>query len=246
MKLSVVVICWNSLANLRALLASLPQALEGLEAELIVVDNGSTDSTGDYVRAEFQHAVYRRLDRNYGVAYARNRGIEMAKGDYIWLLDDDTVINRRAVEALTGYLDEHAECGICACALRDEAGLLQQSYKPYPSPVIKLRNLLRCPPADPYAPALAKGEPFEPVYVIGACQMIRREVFEAVGLLDQKIFYGPEDADFCIRARRGGWRVMYLPYVSIIHKWKRITNRRPWSKIGREHIRALIYFYLKT
>jgi len=245
MKLSVVIICWNSLPNLRQLLESLPGALDGIDSEVIVVDNGSTDSTAGFMAERWPSLTYLRLDRNYGVAYARNRGIERASGEFIWLLDDDTVVNPAAVGAMLAYMGATPGCGICACALRDFDGNVQQSYKPYPGLGIKLRNLLGRPQADPYAAEVERGEPFGPVYVIGACQLIRREVFDSVGLLDQHIFYGPEDADFCLRARKAGWSVAYLPTVSIIHKWKRITTRHPLSKIGREHVRALLYFYVK-
>lgn len=245
MKLSVVIICWNSLPNLRQLLESLPEALSDIDSEIIVVDNGSTDSTADFMASRWPALTYLRLDRNYGVAYARNRGIERAAGEYIWLLDDDTVVNPAAVGAMLAYMDANPRCGICACALRDFDGNLQRSYKPYPGLGIKLRNLLGLRQADPYAAEVSRGEPFEPVYVIGACQLIRREAFDRAGLLDQHIFYGPEDADFCLRVRKAGLSVAYLPGVSIIHKWKRITTRRPLSKTGREHIRALLYFYVK-
>lgn len=245
MRLSVVIICWNSLNNLRRLLESLPAALEGIDSEVIVIDNGSTDCTASYIAKNCPKVIYRRLDRNYGVAYARNRGIEIATGQFVWLLDDDTVVNREAPAALLSFMNAHTDCGICACALRDSDGNLQQSYKPFPSLTVKVRNLLGHPAADPYATEVAAAKPFEPVYVIGACQMIRREVFDEVGLLDQKIFYGPEDADFCLRARKAGWHVIYLPEPSIVHQWKRITNRRPFTKTGRRHIRALFYFYFK-
>lgn len=243
--LSVVIICWNSLANLQGLLASLPAALAGIGHEIILVDNGSSDGTDRYIAATYPDIVYRRLDRNRGVAYARNRGIELASGRYIWLLDDDTVVNADAVGALINYMEAHSCCGICACALRAPDGALQRSYKLFPGLMPKLRGLLGMEGTDPYAPEMSAGLPFEPEYVIGACQLVRREVFDAVGLLDEHIFYGPEDADFCLRARKVGWHVVYLPAVSIVHKWKRITSRRPLSAIGRAHIRALFYFYRK-
>jgi hypothetical protein amacA2_05673 len=245
MKLSVVVICWNSLENLRQLLESIPGALAGIDYEVILTDNGSTDGTAAFVAEKFPDVKYQRLDRNYGVAYARNRGIERTCGEYVWLLDDDTIINCEAAQTLIGYMESHPRCGVCACALRDVDGNLQLSYKPFPGLRLKARNLFGLETDDPYKAAVDAGRPFEPVYVIGACQLIRRGALRDAGLLDEKIFYGPEDADFCLRVREAAWSVAYLPQVSIIHKWKRITSRRPFSKIGREHIRALVYFYFK-
>lgn len=243
--LSVVVICWNSLERLRQLLDSVPDALAGIPHELILIDNGSTDGTADYIASFHPEIIYRRLGSNRGVAAARNRGIALAKGDYIWLLDDDTVINSEAVGAMLRHMEANPQCGICGCALRTPEGELQQSYKPFPSVGVKLHNVLGIGKADPYADAMALGKPFSPFYIIGACQLIRRKTLEEVGPLDERIFYGPEDADFCLRAARRGWSTVYLPDVSITHHWKRITTRRPLSKIGRAHIRGLLHFFLK-
>ena len=252
MQLSVVLICWNSLTYLREALASLQDTLQATaDSEIIVIDNGSTDGTDRFIAENYKGITYRRLPQNKGVAYARNRGIELAKGNFVWLLDDDTVTNREALATMLQYMQQHLECGICGCQLTCNNGEIQQSYKPYPGLKIKMRNVLRsilhCKgnPSDPYKEQLATGQPFEPVYIIGACQLIRREVIEKAGLLDENIFYGPEDADYCLRTRALGWQIAYLPQVNIIHHWKRITNRNLFSTIARKHTEALIYFYRK-
>lgn len=252
MKLSVVLICWNSLAYLREVLASLRDTLTATsKSEIIIIDNGSTDGTQEYITQHYNHAIYHRLPTNQGVAYARNRGIELARGEYIWLLDDDTIVNRQALATMLKYMSTHPQCGICGCRLVNTSGETQQSYKPYPGMGIKIRNVLyslthhQSPPNDPYESQLSLGKPFEPTYIIGACQLIRRSVIEKIGLLDEKIFYGPEDADYCIRTRQAGWHIAYLPQVAITHHWKRITNRNLFSPMARRHIAALIYFYCK-
>ena len=251
MQLSVVLICWNSLNYLREALVSLQDTLTAAtDSEIIIIDNGSTDGTDTYIAEHYPQAIYHRLPENRGVAYARNRGIERARGQFVWLLDDDTIANHEALAEMLQYMQHHPECGICGCRLLNTNGETQESYKPYPSLAIKVRNVLHShlnghAHVDPYAKEMALGMPFEPTYIIGACQLIRREVIEKIGLLDEKIFYGPEDADYCIRARNAGWHTAYLPQVSIIHHWKRITNRSPFSSIGRKHTTALIYFYCK-
>lgn len=251
MQLSVVLICWNSLAYLREALASLHSTLRATtDSEIIVIDNGSTDGTDRYIAQNYPQIIYRRLPRNRGVAYARNRGIELAKGEFVWLLDDDTTADHTALETMLSYMQQHPECGICGCRLVNTEGETQQSYKPYPGLGIKTGNVLQSlfrtqKSSDRYAKEIKTGKPFEPTYIIGACQLIRREVIEQIGLLDEKIFYGPEDADYCIRARNSGWHIAYLPQASIMHHWKRITNRNLFSPIARRHIAALLYFYCK-
>lgn len=262
MQLSVIFICWNSLHHLRKAIASMQETLSVVDSsEIIIIDNGSTDGTDDFITTQYPHAIYRRLPENHGVAYARNRGIELARGEYIWLLDDDTIANAQALRTMLDYMRQNPQCGICGCRLADSSGTVQQSYKPYPGLGIKIRNLLfsdaklhaagqsdKLSPktsADPYAEQVATGLPFEPIYIIGACQLIRRTVIDQIGMLDQHIFYGPEDADFCIRAKSAGWSIAYLPQVSMIHRWQRITNRNPFSSMARRHIAALFYFYRK-
>ncbi len=245
MKLSVIIICCNSLGNLKSLLESLVPAIEGIQSEIIITDNGSTDGTQEFIAGNYPSINYLRLNSNRGVAYARNRAIERAVGEYIWILDDDTLVNAPAIHSLLDYMNEHADCGIAACALHSADGARQLSYKPFPGPILKLRNVLGIGSKDPYAELVAAGEPFEPVYVIGACQLIRRALINGIGMLDEAIFYGPEDADFCLRARRAGWHIAYLPQTSIIHHWQRITTRRPFSKTGRAHMRGLLHFYLR-
>lgn len=245
MKISLAVICHNSLANLSRLLESVRSSLDGVDYELVITDNGSTDGTPVFIATHYPEADYLRLDANRGVAFARNRAIERCRGELVWILDDDTIINARAARDLIQYMDSRADCGIAACALFSADGERQVSYKPFPGFMMKLRNVLGLGVADPYSEMVVRGEPFEPVYVIGACQLVRRELFGAVGLLDESIFYGPEDADFCLRVRAAGYHIAYLPAPAIIHHWRRSTTRRPLSRLGRAHIRGLIRFYFK-
>ena len=252
MQLSVVLICWNSLTYLREVLASLQDTLSVAgDSETIIIDNGSTDGTDRFITENYPNVIYRRLPENKGVAYARNRGIEIARGEYVWLLDDDTIVNSKALDAMLRHMQQTPDCGICGCRLVNTDGETQQSYKVYPGLWVKVCNVAhsifgkKTSTTDPYATELGMGKPFHPTYIIGACQLLRREMIGKIGLLDEKIFYGPEDADYCLRARKEGWETTYLPAVSIIHHWKRITNRNLFSPIARRHTKALLYFYCK-
>ncbi|MCM1006317.1 MAG: glycosyltransferase family 2 protein [Prevotella sp.] len=245
MLLSVVIISWNSRCFLKKCLTSLTGLLSQKDVELIWVDNGSADGAADYVKAHFPEAKTIILPKNKGVAYARNRGVEISSGRYILFLDDDTEATAEAVDNLMEYMGRHPEVGVLGCALRDSAGRLQASFKGYPGVPVKVWNVLRGKlHIKPRKVSLPQNVIY-PVYVIGACQLIRREVFDKTGLLDEEIFYGPEDADFCIRTRQAGWQIAYIPHVSIRHHWRRITTRSLSSKASRAHIRALRHFWRK-
>lgn len=245
MRLSVVIISWNSLPMLRRCLQALRPVLARPDVELIWIDNGSADGSAAYMAAEHPDAVTRLLPENRGVAFARNRGVELARGRYILFLDDDTEAAPEAIDELMRHLDTHPGTGVAGCALRDKDGHLQDSFKPYPGLWQKVRNVFRSKVGGKPRRVCLPDTVIYPVYVIGACQMIRREVFARVGLLDEAIFYGPEDADLCIRARKAGWDTAYLPHVSILHHWRRITSRSLTSPASRRHIRALLHFWRK-
>ncbi|MCM1291448.1 MAG: glycosyltransferase family 2 protein [Prevotella sp.] len=242
--LSIIIISWNSLPMLKSCLHSLSRTLTRQEIELVWVDNGSSDGAFDWMTANYPNATIIRLDHNHGVAYARNRGVENAKGEYILFLDDDTEASSRAIDAMTDYLHAHPNAGICGTALRDADGNLQDSFKPFPGLDVKVKNVVRAM-LHIRRKVTQPRHVIEVDYLIGACQMIRRKVFDTIGLLDENIFYGPEDADFCLRASQKGWKVVYLPNVNITHHWRRATTTNPFSSLGRKHIAALHYFYRK-
>lgn len=245
-KISYIIISWNGLVYLQRLLSSLTRQMARPDVEVLLCDNGSTDGTDTFIRTTFPQIRYTRLTENKGVAYARNRALEQAKGQYLFIVDNDLELTDEAVEALEQYMDMHPQVGLVAPSLVYPDRTLQGSAKHYPGLCRKIRNVL-CPRRRTmeYAAQLQAGQPFEPEYVIGACQFVRAEAFRAVGLLDEQIFYGPEDADFCIRLHKNGWQVVCLPSVQVMHHCQRMTTRRPLSPVGRAHIKALLYFYRK-
>lgn len=242
---SIVIITWNGMRHLQKCLASLASYSKRPGVEIILVDNGSHDGTDQWVRDAYPSVRFVALKENKGVAYARNRGLELAKGDFLLILDNDTVVTETALDGMTRYLEEHPEVGLCGCRLIDSNGIVQESCKKFPGIWEKTANLLY---GSRYRYAYGKkrmAEPFEPEYLIGACQLIRRQAFEDAGFLDERIFIGPEDADFCLRVHAKGWGIRYLPQFTIMHSCQRLTNRHLFSKLGRKHVAALFYLYWK-
>ena len=188
-QLSIVIITWNQLSYLQDCLCSLQPVMQREDVEVIVVDNGSEDGTCQYLTVNYPQIYLHINDCNKGVAYARNRGLELAQGKKVLFLDNDTVVNENAISGMEIYLDEHSKVGLCACRLVDSNSQIQDSFKPFPGLWLKIKNVLGITKTN--APDLQTvTSPIEPVYVIGACQMIRREVIERIGLLDENIFYG--------------------------------------------------------
>lgn len=246
-KVSYIIITWNGIELLRHLLKSMEQQMRRRDVEVIITDNGSTDGTISFLEREYPQIKLICQKENKGVSFARNRALETASGEYLLILDNDIVINDAAIEGLETYMDQHANVGLCSCQLTGSDGEVQESCKVYPGIGVKIQNILYYKKKRPfyYNRQMQEGQPFEPDYVIGACQMIRRAAFNEVGLLDENIFYGPEDCDYCMRIRQAGWSVVYLPQFTIQHLCQRKTTTKPFSALGRKHIRALIHFYWK-
>lgn len=261
MDLSIVLITWNSERYVSKCIESVFSASSGLEYELILVDNGSIDDTLNILES-FGISDIVKLSENKGVAYARNIGMQKAKGRFVLLLDIDTEINRDALLSMIRYSESNYSCGICACKLYNSRYEIQDSCRKIPVFRDKFFNVLlsvlskmhiNClyrkvsamNEGQFYHAAMAGDNAFEVEYVIGACQLIKREVISDVGYLDDNIFYGPEDADYCLRARLAGWKIVYLPYVSFMHDYQQMTNKRLFSKMSFIHLKSLIYFFIK-
>lgn len=244
MRISVVILTCNDRARTLRCLESLDVSrLSREDAEVILVDNGSADGTAEAVSDRFPGVRLLLLPENIGVAPGRNAGVAEARGRLIMFLDNDTVASPEAVLALADYLDANPAVGLVAPRLTDAHGRTQSSFKPYPGLRSKLRNVLTPKDRSSYAAVVPEG-PAEPFYVIGAAQMFTREVWTSAGGLDPAIFFGPEDADFCMAVRKAGKKVVYLPQISIVHLWQRSTSGR-FTPAARRHMAALIHFWKK-
>jgi len=243
-KLSIIILTYDHLDDTRRCLSSLEPVMERGDTEVIIVDNASTDGTPQYISQTYPliHLTVNPVNR--GVAAARNQGIAQATAPTLLILDNDTIATTRAIDGMMAYLESHPQVGLCACRLTDTEGNVQRSFRPFPSLKGKLLSVLGLRSAAEKFRADDEGA-IEPYYVIGACQMIRREALDQVGQLDEAIFYGPEDADLCHRLRQSGWQVKYLPQFSIIHTYYRRTRRQPLSRLGLHHIGGLLHFYRK-
>lgn len=248
-KASIVILTWNSTDLLQECLASLPQAATQDLCEVIVVDNGSRGKTPAALRFAFPWMQLVINRRNRGVAPGRNQGMQLTRGEYIILLDDDTVVPPETFDRLLAYMDGHPEVGLCGPKLLDSEGRLQLTCRLFPTLGDKLARQL------PFAFARRMRQEAELEdwdhqtirevdYVIGACQVIRRTALAAVGLLDERIFYGPEDVDLCLRLRQAGWKVVYNPEAVVLHKERRVA-RSFFSALSWRHFWGLSYYFWK-
>ena len=249
MSVSIIILTWNSEHEIAACLTSLTPGLREFSFEVIVIDNGSQDQTCAMIEATGLKVRLLRNAENRGVAAARNQGISLARGEYILVLDDDTIIHPGAFDCLIRYMENQPQVGLCGPKLTDADGNLQLSCGQFPTLVNKLA---RCMPAVIARKVNRAAEMADwdhrtirdVDYVIGACQLIRRRALQEAGRYDERFFYGAEDFDMCLRMRQTGWLVIYNPDAAIVHKERR-ASRSLKSGLLWKHVCALGYFYYK-
>jgi len=246
--LSIVILTWDSRALLEACLAALPAATAPLVSETIVVDNGSRDGTAQWL-AGCPNLTTIVNPRNRGVAPARNQGIRVARGDFIALLDVDAVATPGSLATLVTHLRVVTDVGLVGPKLVSPDGSLQYSCRRFPTLLDKLLRRLperwgRAVADDVELRSWDHASVRAVDYVIGACQVIRRAALDEVGLLEERIFYGPEDVDLCLRLQRAGWGVEYVPQAVVVHLERRVT-RRLLSTLTARHLHGLGYYFWK-
>lgn len=256
MKLSIILLTWNSEKHVIKCIDSIQNNIGTNDYEIIVVDNGSLDNTKKIISMRYPTVKIVQNEINRGVAPARNQGIQAANSDYILILDIDTYVHRNGIDRMLNYMDKNPDVGLCGPKLCFDDGTTQHSFRRFP--VIQTKILRRI--NTTWAKRLLKNEYYsaemadvvnrgnealEVDYVIGACQMIRRSALDEVGLLDDRIFYGPEDVDFCLRMWLKGWKVVYLPDATVTHYEQRITKKKIFSYITLKHIQGLVHYFIK-
>ncbi len=218
---SVILVTYNTRELLGRCLEALPAALEGVPYEVWVVDNGSTDDTLAWLRAHHPEVHVLANPTNRGFAAANNQAMARAQGRYLLLLNTDTRPLPGSLAALVRYLDQHPEVGIVGGSLLNPDGSPQGCAADFPTwwkELVLLTGPLGHRLLGPWFPFHPPSEAPRAVdWVSGACLMVRREVVEAIGGLDEGYFMYTEEVDWCWRARRAGWSVAVIPEARVIH-----------------------------
>ena len=226
MDVSVVIVNWNGVQWLPQCLESL-RGVEGIRKEVIVVDNASQDASVEAVRQGFREVELIVNSRNLGFAQGNNQGIRRGRGRHFFILNNDTILQPGCLESLVRFLDTHPRAGMVAGHLVDPDGSTQFRYYPVALPTLAslsadLLWLNRLWPRNRLGRgALARQwnphEPSRMEQIPGACMLVRREAFEAVGLFDESYRFWYEDVDLCARCLRAGWEIWYVPEARIVH-----------------------------
>ncbi|MDR4503187.1 MAG: glycosyltransferase family 2 protein [Candidatus Scalindua sp.] len=252
MDISFIILTWNSECHVRKCLTTLLTSLDNSKFiyEIFLVDNGSTDCTrsiiNDYKDTYSDKILPILLDCNTGTTYSRNMALKRAKGKYIVILDCDVVVSSGSVEKLIKILNNNEKVGLVAPMLTYPDGKLQKSTDTFPTIFSKMFRYLFLKTMENREDMLSQGqEPKEVNYAISAFWVLKRKVIEQTGLLDENIFYAPEDVDYCLRVWKKGYKVLYCPEVQAIHNAQEISRGLKINMFKINHVKGLIYYFRK-
>lgn len=233
-------------------LASLYKQTQGLDLDVVVVDNASQDGTVDAIRLNYPDVRLILNDENLGYSKAVNQGWRTLDAKYYVLLNPDATLLDRALPRLVQFMEENLQAGICVPKVMNSDGSLQLQCRrgeARPGEVfayfLGLAN--RFPNDTRFTGYLLNHIDNEKVNevkaVSGSCMMIRREVVEQIGYLDELYFAYQEDTDYCFTARMAGWKVFYVPLAQVIHLGGRGgSNVSPYFGIYQWHRSYYLYY----
>ena len=220
MDVSVILLTRNTCRQTREAIESVLSSADALSKEIHVVDNGSTDETACVLPAAFPEIRYYRMEHNVGFARGVNLAARAAKGAFFLLLNSDVRLQPDALRLAVDWMRANPACGIAGSQLLYPDGRKQNSIANFPSLATELLNkfLLRMlwPERFPGKEQEYR-EPVEVESVIGAFFLVRREVWEKLGGMDERFFFFLEETDFCLRSRQAGFSTMHLPQVHVWH-----------------------------
>lgn len=251
MKVSVILVNYNSAALLRQCLKSIYEQTKGISFEIIVVDNASSDYSRQMVHSEFSHVHLIESSVNLGFSRGNNLGASVAKGTYLLFLNTDTILFENSIKLLADFLDEHSEVGAVGPKILFEDRYFQLSAGRLPNLFIEFidkiaHSLARrwhtavCPLLERrFNKTKAVG------WLTGACLMVRQKAFAQVSGFDEKIFMYFEDKDLCKRINSAEWQIMYCPLTSIIHLLAGSSRNVDKQKISKLYRTSQLYYYRK-
>ena len=223
-----------------------------LNVELVIVDNGSSDETVKMLQAEYPAVRLIQNSKNDGFARPINQTLRLSSAQYMLVLNPDTIVLPGAINVLVDYLNTHPDVGICGPKVLNRDGSLQKACR---------RGISRPWAAFSYFSGLSALFPKSKCFggyllnyldedathevdgVSGSCMLIRRVVIEQVGYFDERFFAYQEDADYCFRTKKAGWKIIYLPQAQIIHFGGQGGSRvQPFRSIYEWHRSYFLYY----
>ena len=253
MDISFVILTWNSEKYISRCLNALIDDLDqsGLSHEIFIVDNGSTDGTVAILKSyqsRYPEQIFPIfLEENRGTTFSRNLALKKAQGKYISVIDSDVeVLHAGTIKNLIETLESDTKIGLIAPKLLYADGRLQKSTDKFPTIFSKISRYFFLKIIEKNENNQKSSPEIRAVdCAISAMWVLKKEVLEKVGYFDEKIFYAPEDVDYCLRVWLSGYKVLYNPLVAVVHDTQEISRQFKMSGMTMSHIKGLIYYFRK-
>lgn len=249
-KLSLIIISYNTAALTLQCLKRVWTVFREIKHEIIVIDNHSPDNSPWLIKKNFPQIKLLVNKKNLGFARAVNQGVSKAYGEYILLLNTDTLVNKKIIKALD-FLDENPAVGLLSPRLIFPRGKLQANFGNYPSLFTEFLQATLLYKILPWGRVIMPNlftkkrvyQIREVEWLSATCLFIKRKVFKKIGLFDENFFMYLEDVDFCLRARRAGFKIILWGKEKIIHSHHGSSQNSlaPWF-YEKE---SLLYFWKK-
>lgn len=252
-EISIVIVTFNSSKDIEDALDSIFSHVKVL-FEVIIVDNNSSDNTLKVV-GQFPEVKIIKNEQNMGFAFANNQAFRIAQGKFILVFNPDLIITpHTCLERQIEILKEDPTIGLVAPRLLYTNGEIQESARGFPSPLIQLIRMLRLDrfylKADFYKKYILDinkiSEDTSVDWVIGAFMLIPKESLFKVGLFNAAYFMYFEDVDLCLKLKRQGLLVCYTPRFSAVHRYKRESVKKVFSKLKWIHFKSAVRFYTNS
>lgn len=232
--LSIIVVNYNVKEFLHNLLVSVEKASAEIKTEIIVVDNASEDGSAEFIKEKFPSVTLIENKSNLGFSKANNLGLKIASGKYLLLLNPDTLVQENTFTEMIKFFDSHPEAGLAGCKILNPDGTLQLACRrSFPGPWTSFCKVTGLSSLFPNSKLFARynltyldeNEINEVDAISGSFMMLRREVYEKIGGLDEIFFMYGEDLDWCYRVQKAGYKVYYVPSTQILHYKGESTKR---------------------
>ena len=253
MKLSVVIVNYNVKYFLEQCLLSVIRACSRIETEILIVDNNSSDGSVEYIRQRFPSVHVIANKDNPGFSKANNQAIQIAKGEYILILNPDTLIAEDTFDICIDFMNKHADAGALGVKMIDGKGnFLPESKRALPTPEVafyKMFGLARLFPHSHqfgrYHLSYLPKDETNPVDILsGAFMFFRKKVLDEIGYFDETFFMYGEDIDLSYRVLKAGYQNYYLADTTIIH-YKGESTKKGSLNYVRVFYQAMIIFARK-
>ncbi len=244
LRFSFIIASFNNKDILTPCFESIAKNVKKGVYEIIVSDNGSTDNSVSFIKESYPEIKIIENEKNLGFAAAINKGINRSKGKYIVLMNTDTELTPTALDKISKYMDENLAVGICGGELIGPDGKPQNSAAAFPGIATELFNksLLKLLFPKKYPGKVSEmNDPIDVDSVIGALMVVRKSAIDKIGPIDDSYFFYMEETDWCLRMKRGGYRVSILPDVRIIHHQGKTAKRYPRRSKIEYFISSMIY-----